>query len=106
VIYEQTFDNIEVRNKIGLKVEKINRLKAYSPGNTKKVVWIGHESTLNGSERCFLESVTTLIKAGYIIYVFLPRDGDLVNELKKEGVENINIIEYEWWKPSFFGNNE
>jgi glycosyltransferase involved in cell wall biosynthesis len=63
----------------------------------KKLVWVGHESTLHGAERCFLESVTALSNAGHEIHVFLPTSGPLVKELKEQGIDNINILEYPWW---------
>lgn len=63
----------------------------------KRVLWFGHDSTMNGAERCMLESASDLVKAGYEVQAVLPRQGPLVAALKEAGIRDVHLLRLPWW---------
>jgi glycosyltransferase involved in cell wall biosynthesis len=64
----------------------------------KKILWISNGSTLNGAERCLLESATCLSSnANIVSKILIPEDGHLKNELIKEGIYDLENVSLPWW---------
>ncbi|MGV8125925.1 MAG: glycosyltransferase family 4 protein [Methanothrix sp.] len=61
-----------------------------------KICFISHSSGLYGAERSLIETIKGLKKMGAECYVILPRNGPLIEELKKIGILPY-IVPYKWW---------
>ena len=61
-----------------------------------KIVWISHDSQLEGAERCLLEALVGLVNKCEEIHVIVPRDGKLVPEIIGT-TKFVHHIPYSWW---------
>jgi glycosyltransferase involved in cell wall biosynthesis len=60
----------------------------------KSILWIVHEGSLSGANKCLIEWLKLLMELGYRQHLISPRFGPLTNELKKIGITNSEVYYY------------
>lgn len=64
--------------------------------NKKKILYVCNDSSPYGSGKALLDIIDNLNTNNYLIYVLLPQDGPIVDELVKRKI-NYKIIKYYSW---------
>ncbi len=60
------------------------------------IVWVSHSQKLGGAERSLCEAVGALVEKGHEVWVVIPSNGEIEQELNRRGAK-VKLIAFRWW---------